>query len=158
MHIFRLSFFCFYHNYVSNKSSSQRALIYKRGYRRTSQCLLTALFIICDCRGFFFFFVSLFFCPRCPFCVFGYNFWTMRPRALIFHTCIPCNNPLLVTYFFNLVTLTLMFDLLFWTWFFFQMRPRALIFHTCISCNKPFLMTYFFQPCDLDLDVWPTFL
>ena len=75
----------------------------------------------------------------------GYNFWTKRDRAFIFHMCIFCAKTfLLETNIFNLVTLTLTFDLLLkkrnldhnlWT-----RSDRVLILHTSIPCDKTFLL------------------
>ena len=89
-------------------------------------------------------------------------------RAFIFHMCISCGRTFLsIPIFFNLVTLTLTFDLLlkklnlgnnFWT-----KRDRAFIFHMCISCGKtfmlgndfltswpwPWLLTYFWKNLNL---------
>ena len=64
------------------------------------------------------------------------------------------------TLIFDLVTLTLKFDLLFknfnighnlWTG-----RDRTFIFHMCILCVKIFHTIDNFWPSDLDLEVWPT--
>ena len=65
------------------------------------------------------------------------------------------------TIIFDLVTLTLKFDLLLtnfnlghnlWT-----VRGRAFIFHMCIPCDKTFHTTPLFWPSDLELELWITY-
>ena len=77
------------------------------------------------------------------------NFWTVSPRALIFHMSILCDKTFpLVPLFFTLWP---------WTWSmthffktltllnnFWSVSARALIFHMSIPCVKNFLWFYYF--------------
>ena len=109
------------------------------------------------------------------------NFWTMRPRTLIFYVSILGDKTFLwVPTFLTLWSWPYRFFLFFWkfnnTINFWTVSARALIFHmsnpcdktrpwvpmllTCdlgvwpFPCDKTFLGVPTFLPCDLDLGVW----
>ena len=89
----------------------------------------------------------------------GYNFWTVRDKAFILHMWIPYDKAFSVgTKNFDLVTLTLTFDLLFkklnLSYNFWTKRGKAFILHMWV----PYDMTFLFVPKILTLWPWPWLL
>jgi hypothetical protein len=99
----------------------------------------------------------------------GCIFWMVCTRTLIFHVNITCDKTLpWVQIFFDLVTLTLVFNLLIGNfslgYIFWMVGTMALTFHINIPCNKTFpwvpknwLCDQKNWHCDLDLGVWPNY-
>ena len=90
----------------------------------------------------------------------GHNFLIRSDRAFILHMCIPCDKtfhlvpkfltpwPWSLTYFWKTLTLAITF----------LPEVRGLSFCICIFLViRPFTWYRKFWPCDLHLEVWPTF-
>jgi hypothetical protein len=90
----------------------------------------------------------------------GYNFQMVCTRTDISHECTLRQNLFMGTKIFDLVTLTLVFDLLIKNfnlgYNIWMVSTRALIFHMSVPCERPFHGYQQIWPCDLDLGVWPT--
>jgi hypothetical protein len=82
---------------------------------------------------------------------FGYNFWMVSTRALIFHMSIPCDKTFLwVSKFFTLV-LDLLIENCNLGYVFWLVCTSASIFHMSILCDK----TFPWVPKNLTLCRWP---
>jgi hypothetical protein len=86
----------------------------------------------------------------------GYNFWMVSTKILIFHMSI-----FMGTKIFDLLTLTLVFDLLIENvnlgYIFWLVGTRALTYCMSFPCAKTFLRVPKTWLCDLNLGVKPTY-
>jgi hypothetical protein len=90
----------------------------------------------------------------------GHIFWMVSDRAFIFHMCVPYDKnfllvpkfltlwPWSLTHFSKSLTLAISFE-----W-----QVIGFSYFICVFLmTKPFYWYQHFWPCDLDLEVWPTF-